>query len=311
MISVAMATYNGEKYLREQLDSILNQTYTNFELIICDDCSKDSTVEILREYGGKDSRIQVYINDRNLGYKKNFEKAIKLCQCEYIALSDQDDIWTPNHLEVLLDNLGECCLVCSNAQFIDSDGLLLGSAVKPDSVYIAAKGNEQFLQLLHGNFVQGCASLFKKELIPSLFPIPQEFRTHDYWFALVAAVQGGIRYTSDKLVLYRIHQNNSTAPKQTNRWTRFIDFFIESTDYEEKVSLVSKVELIGLSEEQKQIQKQTLNFFYDVIAKKNILSKFFYFKKNYKVIFSCKSKKLFLFRLLKLFLHKPRKEPSV
>lgn len=72
MISIAMATYNGEKYLREQLNSILNQTYSDFELIICDDCSKDSTVKILEEYAKKDNRVKYFLNEENLGFKKKF-----------------------------------------------------------------------------------------------------------------------------------------------------------------------------------------------------------------------------------------------
>lgn len=90
MISIAMTTYNGEKYLREQLDSILNQTFSDFELIICDDCSKDATVKILEEYSLKDKRVRYFVNEKNLGFKKNFEKAISLCSGEYVAFSDQD-----------------------------------------------------------------------------------------------------------------------------------------------------------------------------------------------------------------------------
>ena len=100
-ISIAMTTYNGEKYLAEQLDSILSQTHTDWELIICDDCSTDSTWQILQEYAQKDSRIKIYKNEQNLGFKKNFEKAIGLCTGDYIALSDQDDVWFPEHLSLL------------------------------------------------------------------------------------------------------------------------------------------------------------------------------------------------------------------
>ena len=79
MIGIAMTTYNGERFLREQIDSILNQTYTDFELIICDDVSSDSTVDILNEYAQKDSRIHIIQNEKNLGFLKNFEKAIRIC----------------------------------------------------------------------------------------------------------------------------------------------------------------------------------------------------------------------------------------
>lgn len=299
MISIAMATYNGEKYLCEQLDSILNQTCTDFELIICDDCSQDSTVAILREYGEKDSRIQLHINEKNLGFKKNFEKAIKLCQGEYIALADQDDIWTPNHLEVLLEKLGDCCLVCSNAQFIDSDGLLLGGAVKPESVYIADKGNGQFLQLLHGNFVQGCTSLFKRELVSSLFPIPEEFKMHDYWIGLIATIKSGINYVPEKLVNYRVHSNNASEPKQVTRWMRILEYFKSEERYTERIILLQSIPSHRLSEEQQGILNTTIDFFICSQNKSNLIKRILYFKKNYSLIYSCKSRKLFLFRLIK------------
>ena len=106
-VSIALATYNGEKYLREQLDSILSQSIQDFELVACDDCSTDSTLKILNEYAEKDFRVKVFTNEKNLGFKKNFEKAIFLCSGDYIALSDQDDIWTENHLQVLLENIGK------------------------------------------------------------------------------------------------------------------------------------------------------------------------------------------------------------
>lgn len=122
MISIAMATYNGEKYLREQLDSILAQTIQDFELIVCDDCSTDSTVQILNEYVEKDSRIKVFVNAKNLGFRKNFEKAIGLCKGEYIALSDQDDIWMTEHLELLVDNIQNKDLIAGNSELIDSLG---------------------------------------------------------------------------------------------------------------------------------------------------------------------------------------------
>ena len=122
MIGIAMTTYNGEKYLKEQIDSILNQTVSDFELIVCDDVSSDSTMDILNDYAEKDDRVHVFRNEENLGFLKNFEKAIRICLdrgAEYVALADQDDIWAENHLEVLADTMSSggggaaakrCCL---------------------------------------------------------------------------------------------------------------------------------------------------------------------------------------------------------
>lgn len=127
MISIAMATYNGEKYLRKQIDSILDQTIQDFELIVCDDCSTDTTWNILLMYQLQDSRIKCYRNEENLGFKKNFEKAIGLCSGEYIALSDQDDIWTEKHLQVLVENLGERDLIGANAFLCDKNAKPIGT----------------------------------------------------------------------------------------------------------------------------------------------------------------------------------------
>lgn len=111
LISVALTTYNGEKYLSEQLESIINQDYKNFEIIISDDNSKDKTIEIINDYKNKYSNIIVNFNSENLGFKKNFEKAISLCNGEFIAFSDQDDIWTTNHLSILFEKIGKKILV--------------------------------------------------------------------------------------------------------------------------------------------------------------------------------------------------------
>ncbi len=101
MISIALATYNGSKFLREQLDSILSQSMTDFEVIVCDDCSTDDTVKILYEYAAKDTRFNIHEHETNLGFKKNFEHILSLCKGEFIAFCDQNDIWEPNHIHTL------------------------------------------------------------------------------------------------------------------------------------------------------------------------------------------------------------------
>lgn len=169
-----MATYNGQKYIREQVDSILAQSFTDWELVVCDDCSTDKTVEILNEYAQKDSRIKVYKNEQNLGFKKNFEKAMNLCSCEYIALSDQDDVWTENHLQILLDNMGTKDLISGNAKLVDSELNDLGTDLFSTQKYEIIPDNKEdwFFFLMHGNIFQGAAMLFKKNLLNKALPIP-------------------------------------------------------------------------------------------------------------------------------------------
>ena len=98
-VDVLVATYNGEKYLREQLDSIIKQTYKNIRILISDDCSKDRTQEILQEYEKKDDRIKIFLHDRNLGSNKNFEFLLRQVESKFYMLSDQDDVWLPEKIE--------------------------------------------------------------------------------------------------------------------------------------------------------------------------------------------------------------------
>ena len=102
-----MATYNGEKYISQQIDSILNQEFTDFNLIICDDQSTDQTIQIIKEYMQKDSRISLYINESNLGYNQNFMKLIQLSNAPFFSIADQDDIWYPNQLNDLYKAISE------------------------------------------------------------------------------------------------------------------------------------------------------------------------------------------------------------
>jgi glycosyltransferase involved in cell wall biosynthesis len=212
MLSIAMATYNGEKYIREQINSILQQTYQDFELIICDDCSTDSTWIILQEYEKLDVRIHCYKNEQNIGFIKNFEKAISYCNGKYIALSDQDDIWTEDHLEILLNHKANFSLICSNAEYITSAGIRTGITTKDIGKlkYVDTNSDRQLFHLFFCNFVQGATVLFDKSLVNDALPIPEKIDFHDYWLALVAIINNGIKYINNITLLYRQHENNLT-----------------------------------------------------------------------------------------------------
>ena len=107
-IEIVMATYNGEKYIKEQIESVINQTYTNWKLLIRDDNSRDKTIEIIKEYEKKDARIRLIKDNKgNLGFVKNFEELIKNSKEEYIMFSDQDDYWLENKLEVYHNRLNK------------------------------------------------------------------------------------------------------------------------------------------------------------------------------------------------------------
>lgn len=216
MISIAMATYNGEKYLREQLDSILAQTYTDFELVICDDCSTDNTVAILREYEKKDNRIKVFENDQNLGFKKNFEKVVTLCTGEYTAFSDQDDIWFENHLEVLLDLLknNKCDVAGANCVWTDEYGNPIKNVFNDKAKSVTASKIE--MMLLYHNLIQGCCMMAKTDFLKNCLPIPNGFEFHDLYFALVACSTNGCIYSNIPVIKYRRHGSQYTVSKIDN-----------------------------------------------------------------------------------------------
>lgn len=224
MISIAMATYNGEKYLREQLDSILAQTVQDFELIVCDDCSTDSTVKILNEYAERDSRIKVFVNELNLGFKKNFERAAGLCKGEYIAFSDQDDIWLPEHLEKLLSIIGGRDVACGNALIVDVSGNITGKKLNElDGFYFFDSENILLKMMFRENCFQGASMLIKSVFLKRCFPIPDGIKYHDSWLAYCACFEQGIIYTFDAITKYRLHGNNVThnVKKQPNFIARF------------------------------------------------------------------------------------------
>lgn len=206
LISIAVCTYNGDKYLRQQLDSIVNQTYPNLEIIIVDDVSSDKTMEILQEYDCMYTMLRVIRNELNLGYAKNFEKAIGLCNGEYIALSDQDDIWAHNKIQLLKDNIEDKVMIYHDSEFIDQTGQSMNKYVS--NVFNMYEGNSS-LPFLFDNCVSGHAVMFKKSLCKNIFPFPEKLY-HDWWMAFIAAENGGIKYYDRALVHYRQHANSNT-----------------------------------------------------------------------------------------------------
>lgn len=210
-VSVAMCTYNGAKYIREQLDSIFRQTIQDFELIICDDCSKDDTLQILRGYEMADKRVRVYQNETNLGFVKNFEKAFGLCQGDYIAPCDQDDIWTNDHLEKLLNILGDKTLACGNSELVDMDGLPIGMTLSEQEHLFRIPKNPLDLALsifLCRNPFQGANMLFRRSFLITALPFPKEIEYHDVWFSCLSCFEDGLVYTFETINHYRIHKNN-------------------------------------------------------------------------------------------------------
>lgn len=208
-----MATYNGAKYLRKQIDSILNQTIQDFELVICDDCSTDDTPEILHKYAQQDDRIRVYINECNLGFKKNFENVIRKCKGECIALSDQDDIWLPEHLEILLKEMSDNTqVVCGKPIFVDENNKELPDKYDYLLMYRFPTTNKDTARhiFLGRSTYQGASMLIRSSFLDKALPIPDGADYHDSWFAILACFMDGFVFVDKPTMRYRRLSNSVT-----------------------------------------------------------------------------------------------------
>lgn len=209
LISIAMATFNGEKYLRDQLQSIYNQTYNKIEVIVCDDLSTDKTVEILEEFANTYGLVY-QINDSHLGLVKNFEKALSLARGDYIALSDQDDIWYPNKLELLINNIGSCSMIFSAVQVIDENGNPHNNPIIVSEYSRDHTEKVNFSDFIETAWVLGCTGLIEKSLLEKTLPFPNGVMFHDWWLTMAAIKMGnGIKYIHKPTIKYRQHGDNA------------------------------------------------------------------------------------------------------
>lgn len=219
LVSICMATYNGEMYLSQQLDSLISQTYKNIEVVVQDDCSSDKTLEVLNEYKER-LNLKIYQNEKNLGFMQNFESVLKKAEGDFIAICDQDDIWESDKIELLLHNIEDSTLVYSDSMLIDENGNSLNqnfsSSLKNN--FITTKNP---LAFLNDNCVSGHAMLFKKDLLKYIFPFSQTV-FFDAWIAANAATLDGVKYFNKPLVRYRQHGNN-TLSKYNNKSKSVID----------------------------------------------------------------------------------------
>ena len=213
-ISIAMTTYNGEKYLQEQLDSFLAQTKLPDELVVCDDGSSDASLHILEKFQKKAPfLVEIYRNDQNLGSTKNFEKAIGLCSGEVIVLSDQDDVWLPKKIERLAAVMEEH----PGYSYVFSDVFVVDEALHPlgytmwEHVNFTQSQRKKFSKgsqievLLKHNVVTGMTMAFRAEIKDWVTPIPENC-VHDAWIALLSSASGaGGRFIDDCLIQYRQH----------------------------------------------------------------------------------------------------------
>ena len=203
IISVCIPTYNGGQYLKEQLDSILNQTQAVDDIIISDDSSTDQTVEIIRSYNN--SKIRLFEKQRFSSPVFNLEFALKQAKGDYIFLADQDDVWMPDKVETLVNELATSKLVISDGIIINQKGKEIASSIF--EIYNSRKG---FCKNLVKNSYMGCCIAFHKDLLPIVLPFPKKIAMHDLWIGLNAELYTKPVFCPAKLIKYRRHDFNKT-----------------------------------------------------------------------------------------------------
>lgn len=204
LISIVMATYNGEKFLREQVDSLLAQSYPSLEFVFVDDASSDSSRAILQEYALIDSRIRLVANPVNQGLLATFETGIRAAKGDMIALSDQDDVWLPEKISLLAEAIGSHSLIYADSALTNASGYVTGKFSDRNHLcdYPTA------LHYVFGTKAMGHAMLFKREIINIALPFP-DYVGHDYILGFAAASLNGVVYFPQALVNYRQHSSNT------------------------------------------------------------------------------------------------------
>lgn len=214
-IHIVLATYNGERYLREQLDSILANTWDDYTIEICDDGSTDGTLELAREYVKKYEAIRIHENKKNLGYVRNFIEGIKRSTSPYIMLCDQDDRWNADKIARTYERMRQLeeeegtdkpLMVFTDAMNFDSEtGEELGSFHQNSHLNVT---DTDSAHLLMENKCIGCTVMVNAAVMPYLETVPDEVRVHDWWLALICSFFGKISYLNETTLQYRQHSGN-------------------------------------------------------------------------------------------------------
>lgn len=211
-IEILMATYNGEKYIREQIDSIINQTYKNWILLVRDDNSKDNTVSIIEEYEKKDSRIRLLRDKKgNLGFVRNFEELMANSLEDFIMFADQDDYWIENRIEKYIEiitnlsseDMEKPLLIHSNSFICDKE-----LNIKKEKFISNCAEDKEFDIVFFNYIVQGSTALVNRKLINLALPFSSKVTLHDRYLHLLAEFLGKRIFLNQSLMKYRQHDNN-------------------------------------------------------------------------------------------------------
>ena len=278
-VGILLSCFNGEKYIKDQVDSFIAQTHSNWTLFVRDDGSSDETINILKNYQNEHaSKIIILENNQNLGINKSYEQLIHSANnCDYYMFSDQDDVWKPNKIKILLDEVKnqteeqethKPLLIHSDLEVTDENLNIIYKSFW-DTEKLKPHYSNKLNYLLLQNYIVGCSTLFNKELlnILKISGIPNEARMHDHWAGLIAAIFGKIFISRKKLTLHRQHENNDTGIKPKTLLKDFQRIFMErnisnSYNIEAKLSVVQakKLKLIFQDSIPKQKSELIENF---------------------------------------------------
>jgi len=210
MISVCMGTYNGEKYIRDQIQSILSQLAENDEIIISDDSSTDQTISIIEEF--EDSRIKLFKSNTYRSPIYNLENALNNAKGNFIFLADQDDVWLPDKIKQTIIHIRKNNVVMSDASLCDESLNIKSATLDSWRTY-----HPGFISNLIRPRYLGCCMAFDKRVLEQILPFPTNLKAHDVWIGLMAEFNGGLTYLPIPLIKYRRHENNFSSAGSKSR----------------------------------------------------------------------------------------------
>ena len=213
MISVCVATYNGERFIREQIDSILRQLSSDDEIIVSDDGSTDDTISIINSID--DKRIRIIEGPRKHSPTQNFECAMKEAKGDYIFLADQDDVWKPNKVEVCMKWLQEYDCVVSDAEVTDSNL----NTLYPSLYTIMQVRQGRIYNTIWKNGYTGCCMAFRRNVLKASLPFPKNIPMHDIWIGNVAAYKYNMKFIPDKLIMFRRHNETISCNGKGSKYS--------------------------------------------------------------------------------------------
>ena len=213
MISVCIATYNGERFIREQIDSILRQLSSDDEIIVSDDGSTDDTISIIDSIN--DKRIRIIEGPRKHSPTPNFECAMKVAKGDYIFMADQDDVWKPNKVEVCIEWLHKYDCVVSDAEVTDSNL----NPLYPSLYTIMQVRQGRIYNTVWKNGYTGCCMAFRRNILDASLPFPKNIPMHDIWIGNVAAYKYKVKFIPDKLIYFRRHENTISCNGKGSKYS--------------------------------------------------------------------------------------------